>query len=301
MTLTGLHFLLTYQCLSSCEHCFTWGSPEQQGTFSLADIEQALDQAVDARTIERVFFEGGEPFLFYPILTAGVRLAAQRGLKPGIVTNGYWATSSTDAEAWLRPMAGDLEDVFVSSDLLHSDEPVSSQAHNALAAAERLAIRANLLVCETPNMPRETPDPGRGQPIEGGAIVYRGRAIPSFAATAPKLDWEGFTECPYEELVEPQRLHVDYLGHLHVCQGLLIGNLFVQPLSEIMAGYAPDRHPILGPLIRGGPAELVRAHGLVPADGYADACHLCYTARDQLRVRLPAFLGPGQMYGEGLS
>jgi hypothetical protein len=198
-------------------------------------------------------------------------------------------------------MAGELKDIFISSDLMHYDEVVSPQAHNALAAAERLSIQANLIVCETPGAPRESTDSDRGQSIEGGSIVYRGRAIPSFAATAPKFPWESFTECPYEELVAPGRVHVDYLGHLHVCQGLLIGNLFAQPLAEIMAGYSPRQHPILGPLIRGGPAELARAHGLALAEGYADACHLCYTARNQLRTRFPESLGPGQMYGDGLS
>jgi len=301
MTLSGLHFLLTYQCLLSCEHCFTWGCPEAQGTFSLADIQQTLDQAVELGTIEQVYFEGGEPFLYYPVLTAAVHLAAQRGLKPGIVTNGYWATSAADAEAWLRPMAGELEDIFISSDLFHSDQVVSPQAHNALAAAERLSLRANLIVCESPGAPRQTIDPERGQPIEGGSIVYRGRAVPSFAAAAPRFPWEGFTECPYEELVSPERLHVDYLGNLHLCQGLLIGSLFAQPLSRIMADYQPEQHPIVGPLIRGGPAELVRACGLAPEPAYADACHLCYTAREQLREQYPEFLGPGQMYGEGLS
>ena len=301
MTLTGVHFLLTYQCLFSCEHCFTWGSPEQHGTFSLADVEQVLDQAVELGTVNQVYFEGGEAFLFYPILTGAVHLATQRALKPGIVTNGYWATSAIDAEAWLRPMAGELEDLFVSSDLLHYDEVVSPQAHNALAAAERLSIRANLIVCETPGAPREATDSDRGQSIEGGSIVYRGRAIPSFAAAAPKHPWGTFTECPYEELVAPERLHVDYLGNLHVCQGLLIGNLYARPLKAIMAGYQPEQDPILAPLIRGGPAELIRAHGLTPAEGYADACHLCYTAREQLRARFPESLGPGQMYGEGLT
>ena len=74
-----------------------------------------------------------------------------------------------------------------------------------------------------------------------------------------------------------------------------------QPLVDIMADYQPEQHPIVGPLVRGGPAELVRAHGLTPAEEYADACHLCYTARDQLRARFPESLGPGQMYGEGLA
>jgi pyruvate-formate lyase-activating enzyme len=37
--------------------------------------------AIDS--INSVYFEGGEPFLFYPILLQGLKLAAQRGLQPG--------------------------------------------------------------------------------------------------------------------------------------------------------------------------------------------------------------------------
>jgi MoaA/NifB/PqqE/SkfB family radical SAM enzyme len=39
--LTGLHVLLTYRCTFECDHCFVWGSPNQAGTFTLADIERA--------------------------------------------------------------------------------------------------------------------------------------------------------------------------------------------------------------------------------------------------------------------
>jgi hypothetical protein len=301
MTLTGLHFLLSYQCLFACDHCFTWGSPQQHGTFSLANLEQVLDQAKDLGTIDQVYFEGGEPFLFYPLLLAGVHMAAQREFKAGIVTSGYWATSSLDAEAWLRPMADDLEDIFISSDLLHYDQVLSPEAQAALAAAERLGIRANLIVCETPNTARQSADEARGQSIKGGAIVFRGRAVQTFANAAPQDPWASFGECPHEELVEPERLHVDYLGDLHLCQGLLIGNLFAHPLTEIIAGYKPAQHPVIGPLLRGGPSQLVRHFGLPHAETYADACHLCYAAREQLRARFPDSLGPGQMYGEGLT
>jgi len=37
------------------------------------------------------------------------------------------------------------------------------------------------------------------------------------------------------------------------------------------------------------------------AAAYADACHLCYTAREQLRPRFPHLLAPDAMYGVGLT
>ena len=69
-------------------------------------------------------------------------------------------------------------------------------------------------------------------------------------------------------------------------------------LQELVATYNPEAHPIIGPLLEGGPAALVRRNDLPHEDAYIDACHLCYTARDQLRGRFPEFLAPATVYGE---
>jgi hypothetical protein len=54
---------------------------------------------------------------------------------------------------------------------------------------------------------------------------------------------------------------------------------------------------VIGPLLAGGPAELVRRYDLPREECYADACHLCYEARRALRDRFPEILTPDQMYG----
>ncbi len=64
MNLTGLHILLTYQCNYECDHCFVWGSPAQTGVFTLAQLEDVFQQALDLGTIREFYFEGGEAFLY---------------------------------------------------------------------------------------------------------------------------------------------------------------------------------------------------------------------------------------------
>ncbi len=96
--LAGIHFLLTYMCNLECEHCFVYGSPHARGTFTLEQIERVLNEAVKIGTVERVYFEGGEPFLFYPLMIEGVRIARDKGFTTGVLTNSYWATSAKDAE-----------------------------------------------------------------------------------------------------------------------------------------------------------------------------------------------------------
>lgn len=296
MKLTGLHLLLTYQCTFECDHCFAWGSPWQTGTFTLPQIRDVLGQAQDLGTITWIYFEGGEPFLYYGVLLQGVREAAAMGFQVGIVSNGYWANDVEDALAWLRPLAGLIQDLSVSTDLFHYSEAVSRQAENARLAAEQLGIPLGYMSVAQPEAPDAATVVGQ-LPQGGSAVMYRGRAVETLAPQAAKRPWTQFTECPHEDLREPGRLHLDPLGNLHLCQGLSAGNLFERPLAEICADYDPEAHPIAGPLLAGGPAALVRCYGLPHADGYADACHLCDEARRALRGRFPEVLTPAQMYG----
>jgi len=98
-------------------------------------------------------------------------------------------------------------------------------------------------------------------------------------------------------LREPERLHVDPFGNLQVCQGISLGNVFKRSLKDICEAYDPDSHPIIGPLLKGGPVELARVYALPHNEGYADACHFCFEARLALRKRFPRILNPDQMYG----
>lgn len=298
MNLTGLHLLLTYQCNYECDHCFVWGSPSQKGVMTLSQVRDILRQARELGTVEWVYLEGGEPFLYYPIMVQAARETVERGFRAGIVTNDYWATTVEDAMEWLRPLAGLVQDMTVSTDLFHYDEVVSTQARNALAAAERLGIPTGTIICEVPEGVPGYPARPKGEPVESGAIMFKGRAAVKLIEGVVRRPWQEFNECPHEALDAPGRVHVDHLGNLHLCQGLTMGSLFQQRLVDIVGAYDPRAHPIAGPLLEGGPAALVERYHLPHAEAYADACHLCYVARGMLRDRYPEVLGPGQMYGE---
>lgn len=295
MDLTGLHLLLTYQCTFECEHCFAWGSPWQEGTLTLGDIRLILQQAEEMGGIEWIYFEGGEPFLYYATLVKGVEMAGSAGFKVGVVSNAYWATRIEDAVEWLRPMAPWLGDLSVSSDLYHYSEKLSQQAKNACAAADALHIPIGVISIAKPETASST---GRGKLPPGESLVqYRGRAAERVAQEAPHRAWDEFRECPCEDLRDPGRVHLDPLGNIHICQGISLGNIYQMPLAQICKQYDPDSHPITGPLLAGGPAELARRYQLAHAESYADACHFCYTARMALRPAYPIILTPDQMYG----
>ncbi|MBN2549045.1 MAG: hypothetical protein JXB15_07810 [Anaerolineales bacterium] len=293
--INGLHILLTYQCTFECDHCFVWGSPWQSGVLTLAEIRHILNEA-KAVGVEWIYFEGGEPFLYYPNLLEGVRLSAGQGFQVGIVTNSYWAISEEDARLWLQPFAGLVQDLSVSSDLFHYSEIISQQAKNASQAAEQLGLPTGVITIAQPETEKAAGVVGQ-IPTGEGQVMYRGRAAEVLAKNAPHHSWDTYTTCPYEDLRDPGRLHLDPLGYLHICQGIVIGNIFQEPLAAILERYDPDAHPITGPLLLGGPVELVHHYALPHQEAYADACHLCYSSRLALRQRFPDILAPDQVYG----
>ncbi|MBW2578944.1 MAG: radical SAM protein [Deltaproteobacteria bacterium] len=297
MRLTGVHLLLTYECNFECDHCFVWGSPRQQGTMSPEQICEVLEQSKRLGTVEWVYFEGGEPFLDPPKLVEAVQRANRMGFRVGIVSNGFWATTVEEAMTHLEPLAGQVEDLSVSSDLYHADESSTPETRNAREAAQQLGIPVDFISIERPEV--EDPTAVIGQtPAGDSGVMHRGRAAAKLSGYVAKTPWDRFTTCPFEDLREPERVHVDPLGNVHICQGISLGNLFRTPLEQICTDYIPEEHPITGPLLEGGPAALVRRFEVPHCNSYADSCHLCYEARRALRDRFPEILTPDQVYGE---
>jgi MoaA/NifB/PqqE/SkfB family radical SAM enzyme len=293
--LTGLHFLLTYECNFECDHCFLYCGPHATGTFTLAQLATALEEAEKLGTVEFIFYEGGEPFLYYPVLVEGLKQARERGFKTGIVTNCYWATAEPDAALWLDPVrdAG-VDELSLSDDAYHHGKKEETPAQVAARAAVGLGVSSGSICIDEPTVEFGVE---KGEPVTRGGAVLRGRAVEKLAEGLATRPWEEFTECPHEDFRDPGRVHLDAFGHVHLCQGLSMGNMWETPLSELVKRYDPEAHPICGPLLRGGPAELVRAYDLDLRGEYVDECHLCYLARKALIDRFPAYLAPRQVYG----
>lgn len=297
--LTGIHILLTYKCTNECDHCFLHCGPDKEGTFTLRQLRRLFSEIPRIETVRTVYFEGGEPFLFYAILLEGLRMARAAGLETGIVTNAYWATSLEDAVCWLQPIRDlGVADLSVSDDELHHSEGENSPPKLAYRAAKKLGIPCARICVERPRVVNR-PDPAaqKGKPVVGGGVLFKGRAADRLTAGLPTRPQKELTSCPYEDLRDPERVHVDAFGNVHLCQGLSMGNMWVTPLATLVRDYRADKHPIAGPLLEGGPARLAEAHSLRMSGDYVDECHLCYSVRKSLLPRLPDYLAPREVYG----
>ena len=295
--LTGIHFILTYTCNFECDHCFLYCSPRATGTFTIDQVKTVLGEAKKIETVKTICFEGGESFLFYPLLLESVRSASRKGFTTAIETNTYWATTVEDAKLWLKPLqdAG-LSFLEVSDDAFHHGEEVSNSAKRAKAAAEELGMKVNSICIEKPKV-SDSGTQTKGKPIYLGGPKLRGRAVEKLTEGLPTQSWKNFKECPFEDLRDPGRVHVDAYGNVHLCQGISMGNMWDTPLSELVKNYDPEAHPISHPLLDGGPSQLVRAYNLYHKDEYVDACHLCSDMCLSLIDTFPDVLTPRQVYG----
>lgn len=297
--LTGIHLLLTYMCNFTCDHCFWYSGPDAKGTFTLRELRETISEIARIGTVEWVYFEGGEPFLFFPLMMEGLTMARGIGLKTGIISNAYWGTSREDAALWLKPLRDlEISDLSISDDVFHHDGKAENPATLAAGAARDLGLPVGTLCIEKPWIDTSVKnDLNSEKPAIGGGVLFRGRAVEKLTAPLPKREWKTLTRCPYEDLNDPDRIHIDPYGNVHLCQGLSMGNMRQAPLSNLVQRYSALSHPICGPLVRGGPALLAKEYGVDHEGKYVDECHFCYSVRLALIPRFPQYLTPMQVYG----
>ena len=236
--------------------------------------------------------------MYYATLLESIREVKARGWRAGIVTNAYWASAQEDALLGLRPLVdAGLDAISLSEDAYHGSDGEQSPPRLAAQAANELGIGAGTISIEPASPTLPPPGEGKGESILGGGVMFRGRAVAKLLEGLPRRPWQELTTCPHEDIEHPKRVHIDPLGFIHLCQGIVLGNVWARPLVDIMRSYVPSTHPICGPLLEGGPAALARAFDVAHEDSYVDECHLCYDLRDKLRCKAPEWLAPDQMYG----
>jgi hypothetical protein len=292
-----LDLLLTYKCNLECDHCFVFSGPNAEGVMKISDIREILEQARKVGSIEWIYFEGGEPVLYYPILLWGLREAKRLGYKTGFITNAYWATSVEDAKEWLRPVSEiGVSDAVISDDIFHYGKEKENLAKYAFQAAKEFGLPTSNIRIEEPEEYMLGKN-WKGEPVREGAVLFKGRPVEKLVEGLLRKPWQGFDRCSDEDFSNQKRVHIDPFGYVHVCQGITMGNMKKGPLHQLFEDFDPHKHPICGPILKGGPAELVRRYHVDHEKSYVDECHLCYCTRLKLRNLFPEILAPDQMYG----
>lgn len=299
---TTLHILLTYRCTLKCDHCDVFGSPQSKGVFSYKQVNAILKEAVIIGSIQWIYFEGGEPFLTYPLLLKGIHTAKQMGFNVGVVTNGSYARNNEYAIKHLRPLIEmGLSRLYVSNDRYHYKDPASSPAKRTIQVARQLNLETIEIQVGSPKETLAETEPFFSK-ADTGECITRNLMLLGRAATHLVTDFSddylsAKMDCPYPDLADPKNISIDPYGNLHICQGIAIGNVWIKPLSDLLKDTKPADHPILGPIILGGPGELGRVYQTQPDLVSKNPCLYCFQVRRSLLDRFPQYLTPRQIYG----
>jgi len=315
-TIRSLILYPTYRCTAECSCCFTASSTRKGRVMELSDIQDYMDEARKAGASSVAFF-GGEPFLYFDLLKEGIEYATGIGLQSAMPTNAFWAASEKLALERLNLLKErGLVGISVSADPYHCEYVPFEHILNAIEAAiglkafyyagnrafdgkggDTVVRRAREIAARL--LPHETYN-GK---IDGTWFI--GTAAEVLAERAEKQSWEKCTNsCMIvDSSVESGGLHtvsVHPYGHVSPdnCIGISIGNARETKLSEIIATYDPQAHPILEVVHNEGAVGLARMairYGFEPTE-YVDACHLCYEARKVLLDRYPEHLAPAIYY-----
>jgi len=268
------------------------------GKLTPTQVTHLIEQTSTIKTIEWVYFEGGEPFLVYPLLLSSVKRAKRLGFKVGIISNGYFGRSEEAAMRYLKPLiALGLDRIYISSDQFHYKNTVNSPARKVIEASIKLGLPTTRIRIGEPQSSEQDPILKNDLFLdETRPLIMVGRAAEKIQLNPSNNDWRSFTICPFKDLEDPESIYIDPFGNAQFCQGITLGNVWSSPIHDLMDQIDIASHPIYGPIRLNGPKGLVEEYNLAPLDEYQDACHLCYATRRQLVNRFPEYLSPPQVY-----
>lgn len=280
MNINGLHFLITYKCNSQCAHCFLSCGPKRKGTIDFDFAKKVIDDAKNIDSINYLYIEGGEPFLFPDLLKQITEYATKNGYWTGALSNGFWAKTLDIGIEKLRPLkeAG-ISEIGISTDIYHQKTIPLKIAKNAVKAAKKIGIESYLMKTS----PNEVICRGRG------ANICTGKLKP----------WQSLTKCP-ESLDDPGRVHIGPEGSIHLCQALLIGeDARKKHLKDIFENHIKNPNIIVKQLLKGGPAALAyfaEKYNFKPKDNYVQGCQLCFESRKHIKAYFSNILNPKENY-----
>jgi hypothetical protein len=288
---------------------------------------EMLRQALEAVTLwpqrPQVHLTGGEPFLHFPLLLEGTRVAAQLGITCYVETSGAWCTDEDEAiERFATLREAGLQAVLISCSPFHAERIPPIRTMRAIRAALSVYGSHRVIVYQPDFLPIvQQFDMERVTPLsryeeefgtegahrilwQGYGIISGGRSGYELGHLVPCAPVESFTrENCTGTLLYAQHSHLDLYGNFisGFCGGLTVGDW--RDLPEVLADFQSGQYPpLVEILIERGPYGLFELeqeqydYQALP-EGYTGKCHLCVDVRRHL-VKMGGYaeLRPGEFY-----
>lgn len=319
MNITGLDYLITFQCNSQCRHCSYQAGPTREGCISPDMARKWMVEICQIQSLKSITIHGGEPFLYYDEMKTILETASELDIaQKWVITNGFWADSYDITKDKLQVLknAG-LTAITFSVDAFHQEYVSFKKAMTGIKCAVELgfntvAVDSYFLYSEEKNNEYNVKTTGFINSLKNLSGVRLNKFIASFEGRAAAMLVKqentkkeipnGRCHLPFwlgKSLLNPEIIEIDHEGNVTLCPGISIGNVANQPLTDIIEKYDPRKHPIINIIFEKGPIglfELAKSNGYQGKKEFINECHLCYEMRKYLCPQYPQYLSPHTCY-----
>ena len=325
---TDLGIIMSYQCQCACKHCLYNCGPRWKDWMSPQTLREALQATQAWHHRFQIHLTGGEPFLNFPLLLEGVRIATELGIPCYVETNAGWCLRKEDvAEKFAALKETGLNAILISCSPFHAEKIPPARTFLAIRKALEVFGRQGVMVYMTHCLEQvQLFDAEKTTPIEryverfgleragrllwdGYSIISGGRsgyALGHLTSKRPAAAFRG-QNC-FLEIIHAHHSHFDLYGNYisWFCGGLTVGDW--HNLPQVLDDFRNHRFPpLVNILVHSGPfglSEMARAeygYQELP-QGYAGKCHLCVDVRRCLYQRGEFVeLQPGGFYEEAVT
>ncbi len=316
MKISGIHWITNYHCNFNCAHCFF----ETQTEGPLLDpdlVKRVLTDIQQYQKLKWLHFSGGEPLLYDENFNELIRTS--RKLYDGAIgisTNAFWAKSSQVAREKVAAIKSlGVDGIAVSCDAFHQEFVSVEFPARAVRAIEAADMKVHSYLIGTllkedqkeagakNALTRELLRLAKGE-SEIPVALPENRALGKGGNFVMQRSLQKVEPC--SELscclgncspFNPAMVWIDPYGNVLICYGLKIGNVYERDLSQILADYNPDEHPVTHVLGNETPNRLAYINGDESiAEKYYDSCDACYRLRKKLRKSFPEAIGPEEHF-----
>lgn len=313
--------LFTYRCSIACRHClFGCAADRPQVVMSARQCADGL--ALLHETGRVVHVAGGEPMLYWDVLSEAIRLADMEGHAPHFVeTNCSFAKDEVIVRERFDFLAAHgVKGIYASADPFHQEfvlpenflrvrrltkaifgeknfygpENDEGEIRDFRTIAFDEARRREYVRTHIPGMVGSA---GKklAQYLDG--YVPHDRALPSYT-------WQACTQeanCRAQFLADTIReLHLDPYGNIQTNCGMVLGRLPEMTPARLLAAGPEQANRFVQTVCKKGAVGLMelaqREYGFAPPERVTQTCELCYRTRGFLRKFHPDVFGPAEVY-----
>ncbi len=132
-----VEFVYTQKCNIRCAHCIINCSPEAELKLDLNRVLLFLKELPEFK-IKEIGITGGESLLFFDEVIEIISAAKNLGIKPKLISNGFWASTPEKTEEILSKLySAGLRALNISSDHFHSKFIPEQNVLNIMRAVKK--------------------------------------------------------------------------------------------------------------------------------------------------------------------